>query len=56
MSRATASMVAGEWLSLFQKGSNASAPLAVTDEDDGAAFEVEGHSDVVVSLGHRDLN
>ena len=55
MSRATASTGCGRMAQSFPEGFEGIRSLAVADEYDGAAFEVEGHGDVTVSFAHRDL-
>jgi hypothetical protein len=55
MSIATASTFALHRRSRFQKGFNASPPLAVANEDDRPALEVQDDRQVAVPLAHGDL-
>ena len=55
MSMATASTCCRRMAQSFPEGFKGIGALAVADEYDGAAFEVEDHGDVAVAFLHRDL-
>ena len=45
----------GRMAQSFPEGFEGIGPLAVPDEYDGAAFEVERHGDIVMPFAYRDL-